>query len=61
MLTCNEFYNKYIAKGILIPLKTGKQIVKAEQTKPDSRAAGRQVQRESDRKWEVTYRREVKK
>ena len=42
-----------------IPKLTGKEIVKAEQTAPESRAAKRQRERDEKRKHKIRYRRDV--
>ena len=35
---------------------SGEGIVRAEQTKPNSRAARRQAKREEERKWKIRYK-----
>ena len=39
----------------VIILEYAPPIKRAEQTKPDTRAARRQAKREKDRKWEIKY------
>ena len=57
MMNMNPYRYSGLNMGRII-LESGKDIVKAEQTKPNSRAARRQEAREQARKWAIKYKEE---